>query len=437
MASDAGQAFDWNALLDTLRADYPMLYRTWFDDLPPALLHRGELLISARDAARAHYLRENCSAALAQTAMALTGHLISIRVVQSDPGPGWTPTARLTQIPLNPDHTFGEFVVGPANRLAHAAGRAVCNQPGTLYNPLFIHGGSGLGKTHLLQAVCSALRSADPTSEILYVSCDTLVNDYVRAIELGELSAFRDQVRQADALLIDDVQFLANRESSQEEVFHTFNALYQARRQIILSADASPTQIPTLEDRLVSRFNWGLVAQIDPPNREMRQAILQKKARLRGCEIPADVLDYIAGHVDSNIRVLEGALTKLITESQISGKPLTINVARETLPGFIPQPARPLQLSDILQAVSVHFGIRLQELLGRRRTRSISYPRHVAMYLARKLTSLSLEEIGMHFDGRDHSTILHAEQTIESARASDSEIAETLNLLTRQLYNRP
>lgn len=434
------EPFDWENLLRAVRAEHPLLYRSWFDALPAGELHGGELHVVVDDPAWAHYLRAHCTEAFAQAAMAISGHLVSVRFT----GPGEeaeaprSPTEGpgFARAPLDADYTFEEFVVGPSNRLAHAAARAVCNQPGTLYNPLFIHGASGLGKTHLLQAACVELLRSDQQLHVVYVSCETFVNDFIRAIETGALAAFRQYVRQADALVLDDVQFLQNRESSQEELFHTFNTLYQARRQIILSADSPPSEIPTLEDRLVSRFNWGLVAQIDPPNRETRQAILQKKARLRGVEIPAEVLDYIAERVESNIRVLEGALTKLITEHQLSGKPLSLETAREILPGFTTQPTRPLQVSDILHVVSQHFGVRLQELLGRRRTRSINHPRQVAMYLARKLTPLSLEEIGMHFDGRDHSTILHAERTIEAERQHDTETAQTLALLTRQLLAR-
>ena len=431
----------WDALLQTVRTQHPALYRKWFDLLEPGTLEAGELRIHADDAACLNYLREQCSQAFTQAAMSLTGHLISVAflgpehaehdAVSSAPAPG------LSRAPLNPDYTFAEFVVGPSNRLAHAACQAICNQPGTLYNPLFIHGASGLGKTHLLQGICTELARANPDFKVLYVSCESFVNDFVRAIETGNLPAFRSAARQADALVIDDIQFLANRESSQEELFHTFNTLYQNRRQIVLSADSSPAEIPTLEDRLVSRFSWGLVAQTDPPNRETRQAILQKKARLRGYEVPAEVLDYVAARVESNIRVLEGALTKLITENQLSGQPLTLETARQVVSGFSGPDHRPLQVSDILQAVSKHFGIRLQELLGRRRTKSMSYPRHIAMYLARQLTPLSLEEIGMHFDGRDHSTILHAQQVIEASRKENARTAETLATLTEQLLARP
>jgi len=271
---------------------------------------------------------------------------------------------------------------------------------------------------------------------VLYVTCETFVNDFVQAIASGKLQQFREAARRADLLAIDDIQFLANRESSQEELFHTFNVLYQSGKQIVLSADSAPAEIPTLEDRLMSRFNWGLVVQIDPPNRETRQAILHKKARLRGVEIPDEVIDVIAEHVQANIRLLEGALTKLITSTQLGGKPLNVETAREVLSSYGGREQRPLRVSEILEAVSSHFGIRLQDLLGRKRTRSISQPRQIAMYLARKLTPLSLEEIGMQFGGRDHSTVLHAERSIENTRGADRELATALSQLTGRLLSR-
>ena len=435
MATNA--EFSWNRLLEVVRAEHPDLYRTWFEDLPPATIEGGELRITVSDELRQRYLSENCADAFIRTAMSLTGYLVSVRftVPASENGFAFAnnSAAALSQIPLSADYTFDQFVVGPSNRLAHAACRAVCGQPGTLYNPLFIHGSSGLGKTHLLQATCGDLLQRDRTCEVRYVTCETFINDFVRAIETGQLPQFRNAARRADALVIDDVQFLAKRESSQEELFHTFNVLYQAGKQIILSADSPPSEIPTLEDRLVSRFNWGLVTQIDPPNRETRQAILHKKARLRGCEIPDELLDFVASRVESNVRLLEGALTKLISETQIGGKPMTLDTARNVLESFDGLPARTLQVRDILEAVSNHFGIRLADLLGRKRSRSISRPRQIGMYLTRKLTPLSLEEIGSHFGGRDHSTVLHAERVIEAERQRDNETADALTFLTNHL----
>lgn len=429
----------WNHLLRALRVQRPELYRAWFDELAPGTLDAGVLEIRVPDAARAQYLDEHCRELLIHAAMELTGRLVTIRVVgpQDDAGVLTTGGAPpLTVLPLNPDYTFDEFVVGTSNRLAHAACRAICSQPGTLYNPVFIHGPSGLGKTHLLQAVCGELLQTQTQLRAAYVSCETFVNDYVRAIEGGTLQQFRDWTRSTDMLVVDDIQFLANRESCQEELFHTFNVLYQARRQIILSADCSPADIPTLQDRLKSRFNWGLVAQIDPPNRETRHAILQKKARLRGCDIPEDVLDFVAERVDGNIRLLEGALTKLLSACQVNQWPTDLEHARHVFEGYNGQHSKALLVDDILRVVSEHFNVRPSELLSRRRSRSIAYPRQVGMYLARRLTPLSLEEIGARFGGRDHSTVLHADRVIDHARHADRETAETLTALTRRLMIR-
>jgi chromosomal replication initiator protein len=440
-AGMTGAPVRWDSLLRAVRSGSPELYRRWFEELEPARIEGGELQVFVTDPARAHYLSESCTQAFVAAAMRVTGLLLSVRFICPHPpaplaSSEYADQATLTSMSLTADYTFEQFVVGTSNRLAHAACRAVCTQPGTLYNPLFIHGSTGLGKTHLLQATCQQFLNDNDARSVIYVSCETFINDFVRAIETGQLGPFRDTARRADALVIDDVQFLAGRESSQEELFHTFNVLYQSRRQIILSADSPPSEIPTLEDRLVSRFNWGLVTQIDPPNRETRQAILQKKARLRGCEISDDVLDLIAQRVESNIRTLEGALTRLITETQLGGKPMSRETALEMLESGDVHTGRPLHISEILETVSKHFGLRLSDLLGRKRSRSVSYPRQVGMYLARKLTPLSLEEIGGHFGGRDHSTVLHAERVIDSDRKHGRETAETLSFLTRQLLAR-
>ncbi len=434
------RSLDWNQLMEIVQAERPDIYRSWFDSLTPAQPVGGQLEVRVPDPAQAHYLQQQCRSAFIDAAMKVTGHLLSVHFAPQD-GPSAVDVIQLaesalTHMPLSADYTLDQFVVGPSNRLAHAACAAICDQPGTLYNPLFIHGASGLGKTHLLQGTCADLIRRDASHRVVYVTCETFVNDFVRAIASGQLQPFRERARQADLLVIDDVQFLASRESSQEELFHTFNVLYQSHKQLILSADSAPAEIPTLEDRLVSRFNWGLVTQIDPPNRETRHAILHKKARLRGVEVPDEILDYIAEQVEANIRLLEGALTKLITEVQLNGKPMNVETARSVLGAYAARDQRPLRLSDVLEAVSKHFGIRLQDLLGRKRTRSLSHPRQIAMYLARKLTPLSLEEIGMHFGGRDHSTVLHAERCVESERPRDRELAQTLTQLTTQLLTK-
>ncbi|MGE3182187.1 MAG: DnaA/Hda family protein, partial [Phycisphaerae bacterium] len=246
----------WDRLLDSVRTHHTELYRNWFEDLRPGELLGGQLRVLAKDPGQARFLREQCTTAFNQAAMSITGHLISVQFTSADePSQRILGKRGLTRAPLNPDYSFEEFVVGNSNRLAHAACRAICNEPGSLYNPLFIHGASGLGKSHLLQATCDAMLRVRPNAEVAYISCETFVNDFVRAIESGTLSEFRENARGCDLLVIDDVQFLANRESSQEELFHTFNALYQTRNQIVLSAVVLPSEIPTLEDRLVSRFS--------------------------------------------------------------------------------------------------------------------------------------------------------------------------------------
>jgi len=267
---------------------------------------------------------------------------------------------------------------------------------------------------------------------VIYLSCEQLVNDFVRALEQGHVQAFREHLRGAAALILDDVELLRNRESSQEELFHTFNVLHQSRRQILLSAATPPAQITSLQDRLVSRFNWGLVAELDQPNREMRQAILRRKVRLHGYDLPSELLQYLADQPDWSVRALEGALVCLSTEQLLTKEPLTLETAQRILSAYHQRLARSIDLSQILQVVSDHFRVPAHELLGRRRARSVAYPRQIAMYLARRLTPLSLQ-VGAHFGGRDHSTILHAERVIAAECQHNHRTAELVESLTRQL----
>ncbi|MCG3129042.1 MAG: Chromosomal replication initiator protein DnaA [Phycisphaerae bacterium] len=407
------------------------------DDLVPGELDAGVLVVRCADRGRTHYLQERCAGSFAEIAGELTGHLVTVRFeTSSQPleapreiAPAERPRS------LDADYVFDEFVVGPSNRLAHAACRAVSNEPGAAYNPLFIYGPSGVGKSHLLQATCAEIMRARPHFAVVYLSCETFVNEFINGIESGRVQQFRDRHRQADVLAIDDVQFLVERETSQEEFFHTFNVLHQARKQIMLSADVSPRQIPTLEDRLVSRFNWGLVTHIDFPDLETRRAILQKKARLRGYVVADEILDLIAERVASNIRLLEGALIRAVSQAQLSGQELTREAVVEMLDESDGQRRR-LPIRDIIETVSSYYGVRLGEMLGRKRTRSVAQPRQIGMYLARRLTGLSLEEIGGHFGGRDHSTVLHAENAIESLRRQDRETDRALTTLTNRLLQK-
>ncbi len=332
-----------------------------------------------------------------------------------------------SDVVLNEKYTFDAFVQGPNNRLAFAAARAVADAPGKSYNPLFVHGKVGLGKTHLLQAIChQALRSGRALN-VLYLSSESFVNQFIAAIEHGDLDRFRHKYRSVDILLVDDIHLLANKDRTQEEFFHTFNHLYNAGKQIVLSSDSPAAEIPTLKDRLVSRFKWGLEAELAAPGFETRLAILRRKARDRGMEVPEDVLQLIAEHVDRNIRELEGAITKVIGYSQLIHRPVDLEQAHEALglrPGGTLRPVTGIE--RILDVVCRHFGVKVADLQGRRRSQSIALPRQVAMFLARSLTALSLEEIGGHFGGRDHSTVLYAIEKIRSRVEADRGFAQLL-----------
>lgn len=427
----------WSAILASVRSRWAEIYRTWFEEIPHGEFVNGELIITLDDPVRSAYLRNDCHEALLDAIMTVTGLILPVRIIctSDDRTLASSMPPMVTRLPLSADYTFEQFVIGPSNRMAHAATRAVCSRPGKQYNPLFIYGPSGLGKTHLLQATCFDL--AEQTSErgVLYVTCESFVSDFVRAIRDNNLPAFQSAVRAADAIVIDDVQFLSDREGSQDEFFHTFNTLHTNGRQIVLSADVPPTEIPTLEDRLTSRFSWGLVVKIDPPDRETRSAILAKKAALRGVDAPPEALDYVAERVASNVRSLEGALKNLILESSASGEPITLDLARRLF-GGTSGPARLVPIEEIIESVCTHFSVRRIDLVGRRRSRSISLPRQIAMYLARRLTSMSLEEIGSHFSSRDHTTVMHAERTIAQECNLNKLIAETVAVLTTKLTSR-
>ncbi|KKL83189.1 hypothetical protein LCGC14_1977240, partial [marine sediment metagenome] len=333
---------------------------------------------------------------------------------------------------LSRDYTFDTFVTGPCNRLAHAACGAVAESPGKAYNPLFIYGAAGLGKTHLLQAICHEVVSR-AAAKIIFLSCETFINHLIEAIELGRLLDFRYRYRQADVLVVDDVQFLSRHEQTQEEFFHTFNTLYQTQKQIVLSCDRPPTEIPLLEERLISRFNWGLVTGISRPAYETRVAIIRKKASARGLSLPEDVVCLIAGTIDSNTRELEGAITKVAMLAQVLERRIDLSLAEEAI-GLDAQSGSPeVTIEQIIDAVTKHFSVRLADLQSRKRTKSISLPRQVGMYLARSLTRHSLAEIGGYFGGRDHTTVLHANRTIQNLCKSDATVQAAVERLTYRI----
>lgn len=334
---------------------------------------------------------------------------------------------------LNPSYTFDNFVVGPSNRLAHAAALAVAETPAQAYNPLFLHGQVGLGKTHLLQAVCHHMLARSPRMDILYLSCETFVNQFIAAVKTGSLESFRRRYRTVGVLLVDDIHFLAHKESTQEEFFHTFNALFDAQRQIILSSDSSPADIPTIEARLISRFKWGLVAPVVKPNLEMRLAILKQKAELRGAAVSDEVLMFLAKAIDTNIRELEGAVTKLLGAAHLTQRPVDMVLARELFADVLVEKRRQITIEDIQGVITARFHVKLSDLQSKRRSKSITLPRQVCMFLARALTDYSLEEIGGYFGGRDHTTVMYACDQIAARVQRDGDFAKMIEESTALL----
>ncbi len=425
-------------ILDRAKALDPANVRRWFEKLAVAHLNGGSLEIGCPDEVTAQFLRDNCKNSFTRAAQQVTGHLVTVdfNVVAREES-GRRTERSMPVLKLHPDYTFDSFVVGPSNRLAHASCVAVSHSPGDTYNPLFLYGSVGLGKTHLLHAVCYEAGRKSDGDVIQFLSCEGFVNRFIRAIEEGNLAGFQSQFRTVDMLVIDDIQFLREREHSQEEFFHTFNALYNSGKQIILSADSPPGKIPSLEERLISRFNWGLVARIDPPSYETRVAIVQKKAHLRGISISDEIAEYIARKIHTNIRELEGALTALYAVATTTGEAISLELAQTALGGQISLAARHISITDIIDVVTRHFDVRLADLQSKRRSQSITMPRQICMYLARNLTKHSLEEIGGHLGGRDHTTVMHACSKIGEAERSEPEMHALLGELTKQITQAP
>ena len=335
---------------------------------------------------------------------------------------------------LNPKYTFDSFVIGNSNRFAHAASLAVAEAPAKAYNPLFIYGGVGLGKTHLMHAIGHYVLQNNANAKVVYVSSEKFTNELINAIRDDRNEEFRNKYRNVDILLIDDVQFIAGKERTQEEFFHTFNELHDANKQIILSSDRPPKEIPTLEDRLRSRFEWGLIADIQPPDFETRMAILKKKADVEKLNVANEVMVYIATKIKSNIRELEGALIRIVAYSSLTNRPITVELASEALKDIISNKQNKNITIDVIQdVVAGYFNLRIEDLKSQRRTRNVAYPRQIAMYLSRKLTDMSLPKIGEEFGGRDHTTVIHAYEKISDALNTDESLQHTVNDITKKL----
>ena len=318
--------------------------------------------------------------------------------------------------------------------MAHAAALVVSEEPGTMYNPLFFYGGVGLGKTHLMHAIGNKLLETDPTSNIKYVTSESFTNELINAIQTKKQEAFREEYRNVDLLLVDDIQFFANKEATQEEFFHTFNALYEDDKQIVLTSDRLPNEIPQLQDRLVSRFKWGLSVDITPPDLETRIAILRNKADLEGIEIPDDTLSYIAGQIDSNVRELEGALARVQAYSRLNNSPITTSLVADALKSLhLSSKLSEVSIPVIQEKVAKYFHVTMADLKGKKRNKQIVIPRQIAMYLSRELTESSLPRIGNEFGGKDHTTVIHAHDKITKALKTDAELQKAVGDLTGQL----
>ena len=335
---------------------------------------------------------------------------------------------------LNPKYTFDSFVIGNSNRFAHAASLAVAEAPAKAYNPLFIYGGVGLGKTHLMHAIGHYILENNPNAKVEYVSSEKFTNELINAIKHDKNEEFRNKYRHVDVLLIDDIQFIAGKEGTQEEFFHTFNALHDANKQIILSSDRPPKEIPTLEDRLRSRFEWGLIADIQVPDFETRMAILKKKADLERLNVPNEVMVYVATKIKSNIRELEGALIRIVAYSSLTNREVSVDLASEALKDIISKKqGKSITIESIQDIVSSYFNLRVEDFKSQRRTRNVAYPRQIAMYLSRKLTDMSLPKIGEEFGGRDHTTVIHAYEKISENLKTDEGLQSTVDDITKKL----
>ncbi len=362
------------------------------------------------------------------------GHHDSAPAERSGPGPitqqrfDWDGAAQ-----LNPKYTFDDFVIGAGNQFAHAAARAVAERPSKAYNPLFLYGGVGMGKTHLMQAIGHEVKKRSPEKSICYVSSERFTNDMINALRYSKMTGFRDKYRNMDVLLIDDIQFLVNKERTQEEFFHTFNALHECLRQIVIASDRPPKELAEIEDRLRSRFEWGLIADIQPPDLETKVAILQKKAESEQVMLPTDVALFIASNIRSNVRELEGALIRLTAYSSLTGGEINLQTAQDVLKNLIDSQVRKVTIESIQKAVCEQFGLRQAEIKAKNNSRVIVFPRQIAMYLAKHLTDASLPEIGRQFGGKHHTTVLHSVDKIEEVRKTDKDLNRVLNKLTESL----
>ncbi len=426
-------------------------FDTWLKATSAHALEADTLTITAPNEFARDWLESRYSHLIEDTIKELTGSVLAIKFIipqnkQDDEDFDMNQLKKKSgqkQVPqsfeqqksmLNSKNTFDTFVIGTGNRFAHAASLAVAEAPAKAYNPLFIYGGVGLGKTHLMHAIGHYVIEHNSDAKVVYLSSEKFTNEFINSIRDNKTGNFRDKYRNVDVLLIDDIQFLAGKEQTQEEFFHTFNTLHEEFKQIVISSDRPPKEIPTLEDRLRSRFEWGLITDITPPDLETRIAILRKKAKADGLDMPNEVMLYIANQIDTNIRELEGALIRVVAYSSLTNQDVNVDLAAEALKDIIPS-AKPkvITIKDIQLAVGEEYQVRLEDFSAKKRTKSIAFPRQIAMYLSRELTDYSLPKIGEEFGGRDHTTVIHAHEKISKLLASDRDLQNSIKQLAEQL----
>ncbi len=432
----------WQNVLEYVRQSITEVeYHTWFEKIQPLGVVNGSLELGVPTSFFKGWIEDHYAELLTEALTRLGAQtprfelkVIPGKPVQEDIFSASAPSKpQETRTRLNPKYIFENFVVGQNNNLAHAAAVAVAESPGNAYNPLFIYGGVGLGKTHLMHAVGHSVAQRFPEKKIEYVSTETFTNELINAIREDRMTEFRDRYRSVDLLLVDDIQFIAGKERTQEEFFHTFNALYEARKQIILSSDRPSQDILTLEARLRSRFEWGLITDIQPPDLETRVAILKMNSEYRNMRIPEEVLEYIAKQITSNIRELEGALMRVIAYASLNGVQLSKAVAVKALSDVFAASEAGLTPEEILKAVAEHYNLKLEEIRGAGRRKEVVIPRQIAMYLIREMTHASLPEIGQFFDGRDHTTVLYAIQKIQESLDTDSSLQQAIKNIKERL----
>ncbi|MFA7460778.1 MAG: chromosomal replication initiator protein DnaA [Trueperaceae bacterium] len=438
----------WDDVISRVRDEIPEVeFRTWFSNVTLLGIEDGSFMIGvptnfARDWIRSHYsaVIESSLQQLGVANPRLGFQLLPSKVpeqqdifsAQPEPAADAAP-ARNSAPQLNPKYVFTNFIVGENNNFAHAAALAVAEAPGKAYNPLFLYGDAGLGKTHLMNAVGHAVAERYPSMSIEYVTTEAFTNDLITAIREDRMTHFRDRYRSIDVLLIDDIQFIAGKERTQEEFFHTFNALYESGKQLIMSSDRPPKDIPTLENRLRSRFEWGLITDIQAPELETRIAILAMNAEYRGVKVPPDVIDYIARHVTSNVRELEGALVRAIVYSSMSQQPLNRQTVAKALSDVFAPSDLQLTMNDIVHKTAEHFSVRPDDVKGKSRRQELVVPRQIAMFLIRELTPHSFPEIGSYFSGRDHSTVMYAVNKVQTQVDQGDAIAREVRTLKETL----